>query len=201
MAISGDLIKQLREQTQAGIMDCKEALNASGGDLEKAIDYLRKKGVAKAATKSSRVTKEGSVTAYVHPGSKIGVLVEVVCETDFVARNELFQTFSRDMAMHVAASNPLYLERSGVPEAVLAKEREVYREQLKGSGKPETVWDRIIQGKVDKFYTEVCLLDQPFIKDPSMSVQQYLTSVIAKLGENMAIRRFCRFQVGEALAE
>jgi elongation factor Ts len=197
--IDGNLVKELRQRTGAGIMDCKRALEETGGNLEKAIDHLRKKGLAKAAKKSGRVTKEGLVGSYIHAGGKIGVLVELNCETDFVAKTDEFQGLLKDTAMQIAASNPLYLDRDRVPEEVLEKERQILRTQAIDSGKPEKVIDRIVEGRLEKFFSEVCLLDQPFIKDPDMTVQEVLNTVISKIGENIAIRRFARYQVGEAL--
>ncbi len=197
--IDGNLVKELRQRTGAGIMDCKRALEETGGNLEKAIDHLRKKGLAKAAKKSGRVTKEGLVGSYIHAGGKIGVLVELNCETDFVAKTDEFQGLLKDTAMQIAASNPLYLDRDKVPEEVLEKERQILRTQAIDSGKPEKVIDRIVEGRLEKFFSEVCLLDQPFIKDPDMTVQELLNTVISKIGENIAIRRFARYQVGEAL--
>jgi elongation factor Ts len=197
MEISAGLVKELREKTGAGMMDCKRALTEAAGDFGKAEDWLRQKGLAAAAKKSSRVATEGAVGAYVHLGGRIGVLVEVNCETDFVGRNELFQAFVKDVAMQIAAASPLYLRREDVPPELLDKEREVYRSQLREQGKPEKVWDKIIEGKVDKFYKDICLLEQPFIKDPDKTVNQLQTDVIAKIGENIQIRRFARYQVGD----
>jgi elongation factor Ts len=197
--IDGNLVKELRQRTGVGIMDCKKALEATGGNLEKAIDHLREKGLAKAAKKSGRVTKEGMVGSYIHAGGKIGVLIEVNCETDFVARTEEFQTLLKDAAMQIAAANPLYLERDRVPTEVLEKEKKILRTQAIESGKPEKVVDRIVEGRLEKFFSEVCLLDQPFIKDPDTTVQEVLNGAISKIGENIAIRRFVRFQIGEAL--
>lgn len=197
--MDGNLVKELRQRTGAGIMDCKRALEENAGDLEKAIDHLRKKGLAKAAKKSGRVTKEGLVGSYIHAGGKIGVLVELNCETDFVARTEDFQKLLKDTAMQIAASNPLYLEREKVPTEVLEKEKQILRTQAVESGKPEKVVDRIVDGRMEKFFSEVCLLDQPFIKDPDRTVRDVLSASISKIGENITIRRFARYQVGEAL--
>ncbi len=197
--IDGNLVKELRQRTGAGIMDCKRALEENAGDLEKAIDHLRKKGLAKAAKKSGRVTKEGLVGSYIHAGGKIGVLVELSCETDFVARTDEFQILLKDTAMQIAASNPLYLEREKVPTEVLEKEKQILRTQAVESGKPEKVVDRIVDGRMEKFFSEVCLLDQPFIKDPDRTVRDVLNASISKIGENITIRRFARYQVGEAL--
>jgi len=190
-----DAIKKLREKTNAGIMDCKKALKETGGDVNKAIEILRKKGIAMASKKASRATKEGLIGSYLHLGSKIGVLVEVNCESDFVARNKEFKDFVKDVAMQIAASHPRYLSRKDVPEDVIGGEEEIIKAQIKG--KPEKVIEKIVSGKLEKFYEENCLLEQPFIKDTNIKVTDYLTSVIAKIGENMAIRRFVRYQVGE----
>lgn len=199
MEISAQMVKDLREKTGAGMMDCKTALAESAGDMEKAIDALRKKGLSRAAKRAGRAAKEGMVGSYIHMGGKIGVLVEVNCESDFVARTDDFVAFVKDIAMQVAASSPQYLTSEDVPEEVLAKEREIYRAQVQDAKKPENVIDKIVEGKIKKFYTEVCLIDQPFVKDPNISVGQYLTNMIAKIGENMIIRRFVRFQLGEGL--
>lgn len=195
--MSASTVQALREKTGAGMMDCKKALMETGGDMEKAIEYLRKKGIASAEKKAGREAKQGSVMSYIHAGGRIGVLVEINCETDFVARNENFQNFSRDIAMHVAAANPRFLNRQAVPESVLAKEREIFMEQAKGSGKPANVLGKIVDGKVEKFYGEVCLMEQAFIKNPDLTIEAYLKETIAKLGENMMISRFVRFELGE----
>jgi elongation factor Ts len=197
MEISASLVKELRERTNAGFMDCKAALKESNGDMEKAIDYLRVKGLATAQKKSHRQTKEGLVLSYIHPGSRIGVLVELNCETDFVARTDEFQAFGRDIAMQVAAAAPLALTREEIPADVLEKEREVFRTQALEQGKPQNVIEKIVEGKVEKFYTESCLLDQPFIKDDTKTVRDLLNELIAKLGENIKIVRFARFQIGQ----
>lgn len=197
MEISASLVKELRERTGAGLMDCKAALKESSGDIEKALGYLRVKGLAKAQKKSGRTTSEGSVVSYIHPGSRIGVLVEVDCETDFVARTDEFQNFGRDIAMQIAATSPLALDREDVAEDVVAKEREVYRTQAKDQKKPEAVINKIIDGRIDKFYSENVLLDQPFIKDDSKTVRDLLNELVAKLGENIKITRFARFQIGQ----
>jgi elongation factor Ts len=193
------MVKDLREKTGAGMMDCKTALTESAGDEEKAVEILRKKGLSRAAKRAGRAAKEGMVGSYIHMGGKIGVLVEVNCESDFVARTDDFVAFVKDVAMQVAASSPQYLASEDVPEEVLAKEREIYRAQVADSKKPENVIEKIVEGKLKKFYTEVCLLDQPFVKNPDISVNEYLTSMIGKIGENMVIRRFVRFQLGEGL--
>lgn len=199
MEISAQMVKDLREKTGAGMMDCKTALAESAGDMEKAIDALRKKGLSRAAKRAGRAAKEGMVGSYIHMGGKIGVLVEVNCESDFVARTDDFVAFVKDIAMQVAASSPQYLTSEDIPEAVLDREREIYRAQVLDAKKPENVIEKIVEGKLKKFYTEVCLLDQPFVKDPNISVAEHLTNMIAKIGENMIIRRFVRFQLGEGI--
>ena|SRR5688572_16914520 len=195
--ISASMVKELRERTGSGMMECKKALQESNGDMEKAIDYLRSRGSAKAAKRAEREAKEGAIGSYVHMGGKIGVLVEIGCETDFVARNADFQTLVRDVAMHIAAANPLALNPSDIPADVVERERGVYAEQVKQEGKPEKMWDKIVEGKLAKFYKESTLLDQPFVKDPDKTVGQYVTEVASKTGENIVIRRFVRFALGE----
>jgi len=195
--VSPTLVKQLREKTNAGMMDCKKALVEAGGDLEKAEDILRKKGIASASKKASRSVKEGVVASYIHLQGKVGVLVEVNCETDFVAKNDIFREFVKDLTLHIAAAHPVYVVRDEVPEAVIEREREIYREQVKG--KPANVVDKIVDGKLDKFYGSVCLLDQAFIKDPDKTIKDLVASKIAELGENIVVRRFARFAVGEEL--
>ena len=195
--VSPTLVKQLREKTNAGMMDCKKALVEAGGDLEKAEDILRKKGIASASKKASRSVKEGVVASYIHLQGKVGVLVEVNCETDFVAKNEIFREFVKDLTLHIAAAHPVYVVRDEVPEAVIEREREIYQEQVKG--KPANVVEKIVDGKLDKFYGSVCLLDQAFIKDPDKTIKDLVASKIAELGENIVIRRFARFAVGEEL--
>ena len=199
MEINAQMVKELRDKTGAGMMDCKSALAEAGGDSEKAIELLRKKGLSRAAKRAGRAANEGAVGSYIHMGGKIGVLVEVNCESDFVAKNEEFQAFVKDISMHIAASSPQYLEKEDVPEEVLEKEKEIYRAQALDEGKPEKVLDKIVEGKLKKFYTEVCLLDQPYIKDTDIDVREYLNNTIAKTGENIIIRRFVRFQLGEGL--
>jgi elongation factor Ts len=196
--LSAAEVRALREKTGAGMMDCKKALMEAGGDLEKAVEHLRKRGILAAEKKIGRETKQGSITSYIHAGGKIGVMVEINCETDFVARNESFQNFARDVAMHIAAANPQYLDRSQVPENVLAKEREIFMDQARQSGKPENVLGKIVDGKIEKFYGEVCLLEQPFIKNPDITIEAYLKDMVSKLGENMVISRFVRFELGRA---
>jgi elongation factor Ts len=200
MEISATMVKELRQKTGAPMMDCKKALAESGGDFEKAITYLRQKSLATVSKKSQRVTTEGVVASYIHPGSKIGVLLELNCESDFVARNDEFQEFTKNMTMHIAALNPLYVTRENVPETVVEKERDIYRSQAQESGKPEKIWDKIVNGRLDKFFAEVCLLEQSYIKDDSQTVKEVLNELIAKLGENIAIRRFVRYQLGEELS-
>ena len=199
MASSAPHVKELRDRTGAGVMDCKEALQASEGDLEAAVEYLRKKGVAGAAKRAQREVKEGVIGSYIHAGSKLGVLLEVDCETDFVARTDDFQALVKDLAMQVAAANPAYVSREDVPATVLEKEREIYREQMVDQKKPPQVLDKIIDGKLEKFFTEQCLLEQAFIKDPSgtMKVKDLVDAVNAKTRERLVIKRFARFQVGE----
>ncbi|OGL73975.1 elongation factor Ts [Candidatus Uhrbacteria bacterium RIFCSPHIGHO2_12_FULL_57_11] len=191
-----NLIMQLREMTGAGILDAKKALEETGGDIGKAADELRKKGIAKAASKSERATNEGRVHSYIHGNGRVGTLVEVLCETDFVARTEQFQQFVHDIAMQVAASNPLYVSPNQVPAEVIEKEREIAIAEI-GAGKSAEIMDKIIAGKIEKYYSEVCLLRQPFIKDEDQTIEEYLKATIAKLGENIQIRRFCRFSLGE----
>lgn len=200
MAITADMVKNLREKTGAGMMDCKAALVEMSGDMEKAIDFLRKKGLASAAKKASRAASDGAVSSYIHAGGKIGVLIEVNCETDFVARTEDFQSLVKDLAMHVAAANPLFVKREDVPSAFIDREKDVYREQVRAMKKPENVIDKIVEGKMDKFYEGICLLEQGFIKEPETKIQSLLTEKIAKLGENITIKRFARFELGQELS-
>ena len=190
-----DAIKKLREKTNAGVLDCKKALKEAGGDLNKAIEILRKKGIALASKKASRTAKEGVIGSYLHLNHKIGVLVDVNCETDFVARNKEFKNFVKDISMQIAASHPKYVSREDVPEETVDKEKDIIKAQIKG--KPANVIDKITDGKLEKFYEEACLLEQPFIRDTNIILKAYLTSVIAKTGENIIIRRFVRYQVGE----
>ncbi len=196
MEIKASKVKELREMTGAGVLDCKEALKATEGDVEKAIDHLRRKGVLAAAKRAGRATQEGLVEAYIHTGGKIGVLVEVDCETDFVAKNQDFKDFVRNLAMHIAATNPLCIRREDLPSKIVEKEKDIYREQALGSGKPEKVIDKIVQGRMGKFYKEVCLLEQPYVRDLEITIQDLVNQMIAKLGENIAIRRFARYQLG-----
>jgi elongation factor Ts len=196
MEITAKMVKELRERTGAGMMDCKKALAACEGDLEQAIDHLRKKGIAKAAAKEGRQTSQGVVDAYIHPGGRIGVLLEVDCETDFVARTEDFQELVHNIAMHIAAAAPLAVSREEIDPALLEKEREIYREQMREQGKSDNIIDKIVTGKIDKYYAETCLLEQKYVRDPDLTIEEYLKSVIGKLGENMVIRRFARFEIG-----
>jgi len=201
MQINAQMVKELRERTGAGMMDCKRALVENDGNVEQSIDYLRKKGLAAAAKKASRAAAEGVVGSYIHAGGKIGVLLEVNCETDFVARTEDFQGLVRDIAMHIAAADPRFTRRDEVTEQILAQEREIFREQAIDSGKPEAVVDRIVDGKMEKFYAQNVLLDQPFVKDPDRSVADLVTEAVARMGENIQLRRFARFKLGEGLAK
>jgi elongation factor Ts len=195
--VNPSLVKQLREKTSAGMMDCKKALVESGGDLERAEDILRKKGIASASKKASRSAKEGVIASYIHLNGKVGVLAEVNCETDFVAKNESFREFVKDITLHIAAAHPLYVSRDQVPASVIAREREIYQDQVKG--KPENVVGKIVEGKLDKYFASVCLVDQPFIKDPDHTIKDLVSRKISELGENIVIRRFSRFVVGEDL--
>jgi elongation factor Ts len=196
MAGNTTLVKELREKTGAGILDCQKALIESGNDVEKAIEHLRQKGLAAAQKKAGRETHEGLIAAYIHPGNRIGVLLEVNCETDFVARTDEFQAFVKDLALQVAASSPQFIKREDIPAEVLEKERSIYRAQCKEMGKPEPAWEKIVQGKVEKFYEESCLMEQAFIKDPTVTIKDLLAQKIAKIGENIIIRRFTRYQLG-----
>ena len=196
-AVTHEMVKDLREKTGAGIMDCKRALSDAGGDMDKALDILRQKGLAIAAKKAARETKEGLISSYIHAGGRIGVLVEVNCETDFVARNSEFQELVRDIAMQIAWSNPPFLRREDVPPSILEKEREIYRAQARETGKPEHVIEKIVDGKIEKFFNHSCLLEQPFIKDSSVTLNDLIRQKIAKTGENISIKRFVRYQLGE----
>lgn len=195
--ITTETVKALREKTGVGMMDCKRALLECDGDMERAIDLLRKQGLAAAARRAGRTAAQGVVDSYIHLGGKIGVLVEINCETDFVARNIEFQSFVKDVAMQVAASNPQYISREDVPDGIVNHEKEILKSQTIAEGKPEKVADKIVEGRLEKFYSEVCLLDQPFIKDPKLSVKDLLGEFCAKIGENIVIRRFTRYQLGE----
>lgn len=200
MAISMELIKELRQRTGAGIVDCKIALEGAKGDMEVAIDILRRKGLATVAKKAGRIATDGLIGSYIHAGGKMGVLVEVNCETDFVAKTEEFQSFVKNIAMHIAAANPQYIRREEVPSEVVEKEREIYRLQALESGKPEKVINKIVEGKLERFFSEVCLLEQTYFRDSDTTVKDVLDQMIAKFGENITIRRFARFQLGEGLS-
>jgi len=201
MEVTANMVKELREKSGAGMMDCKKALAEAGGDSQKAFDLLRQKGLAAAAKKADRVASDGAVGAYVHAGGKIGVLVEINCETDFVARTTEFQSLLKDIAMQIAAVNPRCVRREEVTVADLDKEKEIYRQQALGSGKPEKIVDKIVEGKIDKFYSEVCLLEQAFIKDQDKKVLDVINDAIARLGENIQVRRFARYNLGEGAAK
>jgi elongation factor Ts len=193
-----DLIKELRELTGAGLMDVKTALDEAGGDKNKAVEILRKKGALKMGKKSDRVAKEGLVEAYIHPGSRVGVLLELNCETDFVARTDDFKNLARELALHIAGANPLYVSKNDVPAEVVEKEKEIYREQAKDSlkGKPEEIANKILEGKINKYFEEACLLSQPFVKNPDITVERFVADAVAKMGENVVVRRFARFVLG-----
>jgi len=199
MGFTMEQVKELREKTNAGVMDCKKALEQSNGNMERAMELLREWGVATARKKSTRETLDGVIYSYIHPGNRIGVLVEVNCETDFVARNQDFQNFVKEISMQIAATNPLYISKEDIPEEVLQKERQIYRAQLVDSKKDEKIIEKIVEGKLAKFYTEVCLLEQPYIRDESIKVKDLLQNNIAKFGENIKIRRFVRYQLGEEI--
>ena len=199
MKISSVMVKELRTKTGAGMMDCKEALAASDGNFENAIDFLRKKGLSAATKRSSKAAKDGTVASYIHMGGRIGVMVEVNCETDFVAKTDGFQAIARNIAMHIAASNPLYIRPDEIPEDALNREKEIYRSQLREEGKPEKIWDKIIEGKLKKYYEDVCLTEQKFIKNTDITVGTLISNLIANTGENVIIRRFARFQLGEEI--
>lgn len=195
MEITAQQVNELRLQTGLGLMECKKALTEANGDVAKAIDELRKKGMAKAAKKAERATSQGRIETYIHGEGRVGVMVEVHCETDFVAKNEKFKEFVHDIALHIAGVNPLYISPENVPTEVLAKEKEIYAEQLKNEGKPANIIEKIMEGKINKYYSEVCLMKQPFLKDQDKSVEQYMTEQIASIGENMKIARFVRFEL------
>ena len=201
MEISADAIKELRQRTGVGVMDCKKALLECSGNVNEAIDCLRKKGLAKAAKRAGRQTAEGFITSYIHPGGKIGVLVDIDCETDFVARTEDFQNLAKEIAMHIAAMNPIAISREDVPPELIEKEKEILRAEAALSGKPEKVVDKIVEGRLEKFFVEQCLLEQAYIKNPDIAVKDLIYGAIAKVGENITVRRFTRYQVGEILEE
>ena len=196
--ISAEMVKQLREKTGAGIMDCKQALSECDIDIDKAVDFLRKKGLATAAKRAGRAMTEGMIQSYIHMGGKLGVMVEIGCETDFVAKNEDFQEFAKNIAMHITAANPLGINVEDVPEDVINKEREIYRAQALEMGKPENMIDKIAEGKLKKFIKESCLLNQAYVRDPNITIADLLNELIAKIGENITIKRFARFQTGES---
>ena len=198
MAITTELIKELREKTGVGIMDCKVALKECDGDLEKAVEYLRKKGIATAKKRSDRTTSQGQIQSYIHAGGKIGVLVEVNCETDFSAKTDDFSGFVKDLAMQIAASNPVAIDRDSIPSDLLEKEKDIYSTQAKESGKPEKIIGKIVEGKLEKFFSEACLLEQPFVKNPDITIQDLLNELMAKTGEKMIIKRFVRYQLGDS---
>lgn len=195
--ISAAMVKDLRDQTGAPFIDCKNALNEVGGNMEKALEILRIKGVAKASKKAGRETHEGTITSYIHGGGKIGVMVEINCETDFVARNDEFQNVSKEIAMQIAANNPLYVKKEDVPEEVIEKEKEILKAEVIESGKPENVADKIVEGRINKFYEEICLLEQPYIREPKTKISDLVSALIAKIGENIVVKRFVRYQLGE----
>jgi len=199
MQISATMVKELREKTGAGMMDCKKALAEAGGNMERAIEILREKGLAQAAKKAGRIATEGLVESYIHAGGRIGVLVEVNCETDFVAKTDEFKSFVKDIAMQIAAAKPLYVRKEDVPAEEVEKERNILRAQALNEGKPEHIVDKMVVGRLEKYYKEVCLMEQPFIKDPDKSIDQLVKETIAKIGENISIRRFARFELGEGM--
>ena len=193
------MVKDLREKTGAGIMDCRRALEESGGDVEKAVNLLRQRGLAAAARKTGRATKEGLIVSYIHPGGRIGVLLEINCETDFVAKNNEFAALAKDLTMQIAATDPICITRGDLPPEMFEREEEIYRAQAKATGKPEKVIEKIVEGKLEKYYSEVCLLEQLFVKDPDITIENYVKGVISKFGENITVRRFVRYQLGESL--
>jgi elongation factor Ts len=199
MDITAEQVKNLREKTGVGLMDCKEALKVSNGDMDKAVDHLREKGLAKAQKRVGRAATEGTIAVYIHMGGKIATMVEVNCETDFVAKTDQFQAFTKDIAMQVTAAMPTYVKREDVPEEVKVKEKEIYRKQAQESGKPDKILDKIAEGKLEKFYQDTCLLEQTFIKNPDTTIKALLDDLIAKTGENILIRRFMRYQIGETV--
>jgi len=195
--ISAAMVKQLREQTGAGIMDCKEALSECSGDVSKAVDFLRKKGLATAAKRAGRATTEGIIESYIHMDSKLGVLVEINCETDFVAKNADFKEFSKNIAMHITATNPVSIRPEDVPKETIDKEKEIYREQVLEMGKPEKIVDKIVEGKLKKYFKENCLMNQAYVRDPDITIEDLSNEIVTKIGENIAIKRFARFKIGE----
>jgi elongation factor Ts len=199
MAVTAQMVKELREKTGAGMLDCKKALEEANGDLTKAGELLREKGLAAASNKAGRIATEGAVESYIHAGGKVGVLVEVNCETDFVGKTEQFRSFVRDLAMHIAAASPIYVKREDVPQEALDKEKEILRNQALNEGKPEKIVDKMVEGRISKYYEEFCLMEQSFIKDPDKTISQLLNEKISQIGENISIRRFVRFGLGEGL--
>lgn len=196
MTITTKMVKDLRDKTQAGMMDCKKALESTGGDMEKAVDLLRQKGLAVAAKRANRATSEGVIATYIHAGGKLGVMVELGCETDFVAKNDDFKEFARDIAMHIAAANPISISRDEVPAQVIAREKDIFVQQALESGKPEAIVEKMVNGKIEKFLAEVALLEQKFVKNPDLSIQDLLNALVGKMGENISVKKFARFQVG-----
>jgi len=194
--VTAAMVKELREQTNAGMMDCKKALQECNGDIKKSIDWLRQKGLSVAAKRAGRVTSEGAIQCYMHPGNKLAALVEIDCETDFVAKTDQFVQFARNIAMQIAAANPICIKREDTPAEFIKKEAEIFRRQAKESGKPDHIIEKIVDGRMEKFYKEVCLLEQPYVKDPDITIQELLNELVAKTGENISIKRFARFQVG-----
>ncbi len=199
MEITAEMVKELRQATSAGVLDCRKALETCEGDFDKAIAYLREKGLATVAKKADREASDGMIEAYVHPGNRVAVMLELNCETDFVARTSDFKSLAHDLALHIAFAAPQYLVREGVPEKVLESEKTTYRAQALEEGKPESILDRIVEGKLDKFYKQVCIMEQPFVKDEDKTIQDLINEVIAKLGENIVLRRFVRYELGEGL--
>ena len=196
MSITAKMVKDLRDKTSAGMMDCKKALGETNGDMEKAVDLLRQKGLAVAAKRAGRETSEGTIECYIHAGGKIAAMVELSCESDFVAKTDGFKEFARELALHVAAVNPVAISKEEVPQEVLDREKEIYVQQAIDSGKPENIVEKMVGGKMDKFLKEICLLDQPFVKDPEFTIQEMITDLIGKMGESISVKRFSRFQVG-----
>ena len=196
MSITSKMVKDLRDKTQAGMMDCKKALEKTDGDMEKAVDLLRQKGLAVAAKRAGRATSEGVIETYIHAGGKLGVMVELGCETDFVAKNDDFKEFARDIAMHIAATSPVAISREEVPAAVVAREKEIYVQQALDSGKPEAIVEKMVSGKIEKFLAEIVLLEQKFVKNQDLSIQDILNELVGRIGENISIKKFARFQIG-----
>ncbi len=196
MSITAKMVKDLRDKTSAGMMDCKKALNETDGDMEKAVDLLRQKGLAVAAKRAGRETSEGTIETYIHAGGKIAAMVELSCESDFVAKTDGFKEFARELALHIAAVNPVAISREEVPEDIVAREKEIYVQQALDSGKPENIVEKIVGGKMEKFLKEICLLDQPYVKNPDFTIQEMITDLIGKMGESISVKRFSRFQVG-----